>query len=130
MLEIKESGRGFPRVIKKSRFICSIGKVHSISEAESFLEKVKGDYPRATHHAFAYRIGDPVTWETSSDDGEPRGTAGIPLIKLLKGRNITNTIIVVTRFYGGIKLGTGGLIKAYSKTAIDLLDKIDVINTQ
>ncbi|MHA1998713.1 MAG: YigZ family protein [Promethearchaeota archaeon] len=124
MNTIRESGRGGKIAIKKSTFICSIDKVSTPAGARKFLERVKKDIPRATHHAFAVRTGVPVNWEDSSDDGEPRGTAGSPIMAILRGRKITNVIVVVSRHYGGTKLGTGGLARAYSQAASNLINAI------
>ncbi|MHA1698248.1 MAG: IMPACT family protein [Promethearchaeota archaeon] len=125
--EIRASGRSNRLKIKKSIFICSIGKVDSVERAKTFISRVREDFPKATHHAFAYRVGCPVEWEDCSDDGEPRGTAGPPIMNILQKQNITNTCVVVSRFYGGIKLGTGGLVKAYQKSAVDLIKLIGIV---
>ena len=124
MKTIKESARGSKLRMKKSIFFCSAWKATIVDDATAFLELVRKEFPKASHHAYSYRIGNPVTWEDSSDDGEPRGTAGSPIMTILQGMNLTNLAVVVTRFYGGVKLGPGGLIKAYSRCAKDLLDLI------
>lgn len=124
MRTIKESGRGEKIVAKKSRFFCSIYKVTTRQEAEDFLERMREEFPKASHHAYAYRLGSPVHWEDSSDDGEVRGCAGKPIMTILKRKKLTNLIVVVTRYYGGINLGSGGLIKNYSKCARQLIELI------
>ncbi|MBD3191797.1 MAG: hypothetical protein GF308_14215 [Candidatus Heimdallarchaeota archaeon] len=123
---IKASGRGQKLVDKKSRFFCSIYKVTSKEEAEDFLERIRKKFPKASHHAYAYRLGSPVHWEDSSDDGEVRGCAGKPIMTILKKKKLTNLIVVVTRYYGGINLGAGGLVKNYSKCALELIDIIGI----
>lgn len=93
-------------------------------EAEELYKKTSEEFKKATHNAFAYRIGYPVEWEESSDDGEVKGCAGLPIMNILRNKEITNILVIVTRFYGGIKLGPAGLIRSYSHCATDLIDKI------
>ena len=101
-------------VEKKSRFIANVFYVASVEEAEAKLLEIKKKYYDAKHNCFAYVIG--VNGETikSSDDGEPQGTAGHPMLDILKGYDLTNCIAIVTRYFGGTLLGTGGLVRAYS----------------
>lgn len=103
--------------IKKSRFIASLQEVHDEAEATAFLEQTRKQYWDARHNCYAYQLGEKGTLQKSSDDGEPAGTAGRPILEVLKKNGITNTIIVVTRYFGGIKLGASGLIRAYSHCA-------------
>ncbi|MHA1212559.1 MAG: IMPACT family protein [Candidatus Heimdallarchaeota archaeon] len=124
---IKESARGHKQVEKKSIFIGTVYKVYSKEEAVSFLNKTKQEFAKASHNAYAYRIGNPVNWEESSDDGEVKGCAGKPIMVILRKRNITNTIVIVTRFYGGINLGPGGLIRNYSKCASNLIETVGLL---
>ncbi|MEO8607665.1 MAG: YigZ family protein [Chloroflexota bacterium] len=110
--------------VSNSRFICSIGCVDSREDVRNFLEHCRQEMPDASHHAYAFRIGyaNSIT-EGMSDDGEPSGTAGRPILAVLRGVDIGDTIIVVTRYFGGTKLGTGGLVRAYTEAAkIGLLD--------
>ena len=102
-------------VEKKSKFIASVFYVESVEEAEEKVKEVKKRYFDARHNCFAYRIAtkDGFT-ERFSDDGEPSGTAGGPMLTTLSGRNLANVVVVVTRYFGGILLGTGGLIRAYT----------------
>lgn len=102
--------------IKKSRFIARAGKVSSREEALAFVETVQADYPDARHHCWAYLIGNPATAATAamSDDGEPGGTAGRPILNVIQHKDIGDVIVVVSRYFGGIKLGAGGLVRAYS----------------
>lgn len=114
--------------IKGSRFIGRAFRCDSTVEAESILADLRKKFYDATHHCFAYRIGlDKEIAFRYSDDGEPNGTAGKPIYDRLEGPEITNTLIVVTRYYGGTKLGTGGLTRAYSESAQLALDKAKVI---
>lgn len=108
--------------IKKSKFIATVfGPVDSES-AESFVKRIKKKYPDATHNCYAY-ISDIYGKATRfSDDGEPGGTAGQPILEVLRRRGIVRSAIVVTRYFGGIKLGAGGLVSAYAGTASDALD--------
>ena len=99
-------------VIEKSRFICSLKKVHSEAEAQEFIKAVKKEFWDATHNCSAYIVDDLA--QRSSDDGEPSGTAGIPMLEVLRKNGLTETAAVVTRYFGGIKLGAGGLVRAYS----------------
>lgn len=99
-------------VIEKSRFICSLKKVNSEEEAQEFIKAVKKEFWDATHNYSAYLVDD--LSQRSSDDGEPAGTAGIPMLDVLRKNHLTGTAAVVTRYFGGIKLGAGGLVRAYS----------------
>lgn len=101
--------------VKKSHFLCDLRNVHSEEEARAFLDEVKHRYYDANHHCFAMRIGTPGSeYERFSDDGEPSGTAGKPMLGILKNENISDVCAVVTRYFGGTLLGTGGLLRAYS----------------
>ncbi len=104
-------------VVKKSRFIGQAAPCFSEQEASRFISNVKGEHPEATHNVYAYCIGIGDFAERASDDGEPRGTAGYPVLAVIKKQNIQNVVVTVTRYFGGIKLGAGGLIRAYSTTA-------------
>lgn len=100
---------------KKSRFIATVKIVHSEEEAISFIESMKKKYWDATHNCSAYVIGERQELMRCSDDGEPQGTAGRPMLDVLLGEGIHNVAVVVTRYFGGTLLGTGGLVRAYSK---------------
>ena len=128
MKTIAESGRGPKIKIKKSIFIATIFRVVSKNDVEGHISKIQEEFKKATHNAYAYRIGNPVSWEESFDDGEVKGCAGKPIMNILQKQEITNTLVVVTRFYGGVKLGPGGLIRAYSKTASGLITAIGLEN--
>lgn len=104
-------------VEKKSRFIASVKPVSSEAEAQEFVAEVKKKHWEATHNVFAYQVGERNEIQRQSDDGEPSGTAGLPVLDVLRGGDIKNTAIVVTRYFGGTLLGTGGLVRAYGKCA-------------
>lgn len=124
-----ESGSEFTE--KKSRFIGEIFPVENEEEALKMLAMVKSRYPTANHHVFAYVLRENNT-ERASDDGEPSGTGGVPILNVIKGNHLTNVLIVVTRYFGGVLLGTGGLSRAYSegaKIAVDAAAKKIVAET-
>lgn len=107
-------------VVKKSRFIGEIAYVETIEEAEEYIAGVRKKYYDARHHCFAFLVGDPGTPDEivrASDDGEPQGTAGKPMLEVLKGAKIHQAVLVVTRYFGGTLLGTGGLVRAYTEAA-------------
>ena len=114
-------------VIKKSRFICSIGRVSSEEDAQAFIDQVCSDNKKATHNCYAYMIGDQDQIQRESDNGEPSGTAGIPILESLQMAKIHNVVAVVTRYFGGIKLGAGGLIRAYSNSATNAIHKAGLV---
>lgn len=104
--------------VVNSRFITSVARIESVEEAKGFLSAVRAEMPDASHHVYAYRIGyGNSVIEGMSDDGEPSGTAGPPVLAVLRGTSIGDVIVVVTRYFGGTKLGTGGLVRAYSEAA-------------
>lgn len=100
-------------VEKKSRFIADVKPVHSEEEALEFLEGIRKKYWDARHHCFAYVIGERSQIQRCSDDGEPNGTAGKPMLDVILGEELHDTVVVVTRYFGGTLLGTGGLVRAY-----------------
>lgn len=104
-------------IIEKSRFIAHVKPVSSKDEADAFVAEIKGKYKDATHNVPAMVIGDKFQIQWASDDGEPQGTSGAPMVQMLVKEGITNVAIVVTRYFGGIKLGTGGLVRAYTGSA-------------
>lgn len=105
------------QIIQKSRFICHVKPVSSREEAEDFIASIRKEHREATHNVPAMIIGDKMQTMWSSDDSEPQGTAGTPVMNLLSSMGLTNLCVVITRYFGGIKLGTGGLARAYSSTA-------------
>ena len=103
--------------IQKSRFLAHARSVETEAEAQAFIQQMKKKYFDARHNCSAWILGDTGSLQKSNDDGEPGGTAGNPILETMKKNGLTNTVIVVTRYFGGIKLGAGGLIRAYSHTA-------------
>lgn len=104
-------------VIEKSRFIAHVQPVLSYEEAQEFVNKIKQEYRSATHNVPAIICGPGQEYQWASDDGEPSGTSGLPVLKMIADEGITNVAIVITRYFGGIKLGTGGLARAYTAAA-------------
>ncbi len=117
----------YEQTIKKSRFICSIARVSSEEEAQQFITSIQAANKKATHNCFAYMIGDNDQIQRESDNGEPSGTAGIPILESLKLAKIHNVVAVVTRYFGGIKLGAGGLIRAYSNTTTEAIHQAGLV---
>ena len=117
----------YEQIIKKSRFICSIARVSSDEEAQQFIASIQATNKKATHNCFAYMIGDNDQIQRESDNGEPSGTAGIPILESLKLAKIHNVVAVVTRYFGGIKLGAGGLIRAYSNTTTEAIHQAGLV---
>ncbi|HJE41523.1 YigZ family protein [Limosilactobacillus reuteri] len=117
----------YEQIIKKSRFICSIARVSSDEEAQQFIASIQAANKKATHNCFAYMIGDNDQIQRESDNGEPSGTAGIPILESLKLAKIHNVVAVVTRYFGGIKLGAGGLIRAYSNTTTEAIHQAGLV---
>lgn len=111
---------------KKSKFICHAYHVESVEEAEYILNSVRKKYHDARHNCYAYKIFDGEI-SKASDDGEPSGTAGVPMMNILNGRNLSNILVIVTRYFGGILLGTGGLVRAYSFATTTALDKANIV---
>lgn len=108
----------FVTEIKRSEFIGKLVKVNSEEEAKSFINAVKKEHSLATHNCYAYIVfDDGVERVRYSDDGEPQGTAGLPILNVLKNKGFFNVAVVVTRYFGGVKLGAGGLVRAYSEAA-------------
>jgi len=114
-------------VIKRSRFIGAAAPAGSPEEAEGFIATVRAKHPEASHNVFAYSIGLGNPQEKLSDDGEPRGTAGYPILDTIHRRSLRNIVCVVTRYFGGTLLGAGGLLRAYGKAATDALDAAGVV---
>lgn len=116
--------------IKKSKFICHLKRVESEEEAIEFIEQIKKEHWKATHNCSAYTIGLNDEIQRANDDGEPSGTAGIPMLEILLKRELKNIAAVVTRYYGGVKLGAGGLIRAYGGSVNQAVDKVGVVERQ
>ena len=114
--------------VKDSRFIAHLAPAVSKEAAEAFIQKVARQHADATHHCYAYRIGIGDSCLYRADDaGEPAGTAGRPILQALKARNISDSVLVVTRYFGGTKLGIGGLIRAYGGAAFHVLDQAPLL---
>lgn len=116
-----QQNTSFELVIKKSRFICSLARVTTEDEAKAFINQVSTENRKATHNCFAYLLGDDDHIQRESDNGEPSGTAGVPILESLQLTNVHDVCAVVTRYFGGIKLGAGGLIRAYSNVTSEAL---------
>jgi len=117
-----QSGRD-EMVIMKSRFIATLFPVTTLEDVRQRLAQVRAEFPDANHHPYAYVLDPAMAQEHSSDDGEPGGTAGRPILQAIKNRGLAQILIVVTRYFGGIKLGTAGLAKAYRESAQRVLEK-------
>lgn len=114
-------------VEKKSKFIANIFYVESIEDVENKLKEIRKKYYDAKHNCFAFRL-DKDNISRFSDDGEPSGTAGSPMLNILEGRNLSNVLVVVTRYFGGILLGTGGLVRAYSDATIKAIENANIVS--
>ena len=124
---IKEDGQ-VQEEIKKSRFICHAKRVYSEEEARDFITAIKKEHYKATHNCSAFIIGERSEIKRTSDDGEPSGTAGVPMLGVLENHNLTNVCVVVTRYFGGIKLGAGGLIRAYAGSVALAVKEIGIVD--
>ena len=108
-------------IINKSSFITYLYPVQTVDEAKNYIKQIKEKHPTATHHVVCYIIGKTGENGTANDDGEPSGTAGLPALNVFKNNDITNFVCIIVRYFGGIKLGAGGLVRAYSKSASEAL---------
>jgi uncharacterized YigZ family protein len=113
--------------IEKSIFILRITRVESEEDAFAFINKIKTTEKDADHNCSAYLVGENGRFQKADDDGEPSGTAGRPILEVIKRAGLTDCVIVVTRYYGGIKLGSGGLIRAYALAARDVIDAAGIV---
>ncbi|MFG2562122.1 YigZ family protein [Streptomyces sp. NPDC048496] len=116
--------------INRSRFICALAPAATEQEAQDFVARIRREHPTATHNCFAYVIGADASVQKASDDGEPGGTAGVPMLQMLMRREMRYVVAVVTRYYGGVKLGAGGLIRAYGGAVGEALDELGTITRQ
>ena len=123
LLSIKNSNK-YEETIKYSKFISLVFRVYNEEEVKKIINNIKKEYPSATHYCYAYIIENNIK---SSDDGEPSKTAGIPILNQIIGHNLNYTLIVVIRYFGGIKLGTGLLTRTYSKVAREVIQKDNII---
>ncbi|MET8271396.1 MULTISPECIES: YigZ family protein [unclassified Streptomyces] len=116
--------------INRSRFICALAPAATEQEAQDFVARIRREHPTATHNCFAYVIGADASVQKASDDGEPGGSAGVPMLQMLMRREMRYVVAVVTRYYGGVKLGAGGLIRAYGGAVGEALDELGTITRQ
>lgn len=114
-------------VIEKSRFIAQVSRAVTEEEALEFIQSVKKKHWNATHNCSAYLIGEKDQFQKANDDGEPSGTAGVPILEVLKKKHLKDTVVVVTRYFGGIKLGAGGLIRAYGKATSEGINATGIV---
>lgn len=114
-------------IISKSRFIAYVERAETEAEALAFIDKIKKMHPQATHNCSAYLIGEHDNIQKANDDGEPSGTAGFPMLEVLKKQGLKDTVVVVTRYFGGIKLGGGGLIRAYGSATSEGIQAAQVV---
>lgn len=125
-------------VIDRSRFVCTIARASSTDDAQAFIKQINTEFPDATHNCWAFVVGEPGSTDRigMSDDGEPHGTAGRPMLTVLLHSGIGEIAAVVTRYYGGIKLGTGGLVKAYggavqeALASLPTVQRVDTVDVQ
>ncbi|MFJ7970409.1 YigZ family protein [Psychrobacillus sp. NPDC096389] len=114
-------------IIQKSRFLTFVNRAETEQEAQDFINNIKQLHRDATHNCSAYIIGEHDNIQKANDDGEPSGTAGVPMLEVLKKQGLKDTVVVVTRYFGGIKLGGGGLIRAYGKATTEGIDAAKVV---
>jgi uncharacterized YigZ family protein len=114
-------------VVKKSRFVCTLSRAATEEDARAAIEDVRRRCWDANHNCSAYRVGPGGHLQRTSDDGEPAGTAGVPMLAVLTRRDLTDTVAVVTRYFGGILLGAGGLIRAYGQAVSDAVDAVGIV---
>lgn len=117
-------------IIQKSRFIGYVRRVKTEDEAQTFIQEIKKKHYDATHNCSAYIIGEHDEIQKANDDGEPSGTAGVPILEVLKKQGLKDTAVVVTRYFGGIKLGAGGLIRAYGSTTSQAIKTTGIVKRQ
>lgn len=113
-------------IIKNSKFITNLFIVEDIEEVNRYLNLIKDKYRDANHNCYAYVVGN---IKKCSDDGEPSGTAGMPMIRVLERKELNNILVIVTRYFGGIKLGANGLVRAYTNSVSETLDMVDIVDT-
>ncbi|WJI91769.1 YigZ family protein [Weissella viridescens] len=126
-LTITQQAAVFEQDIKKSRFILNIARVANEEEAQTFINDIKKQERKANHNVWAYVLGKKDEVQRYSDDGEPAGTAGVPMLEVLKNNQVHNVVAVVTRYFGGVKLGAGGLIRAYAGTVADGIAEVGLV---
>ncbi len=120
----------YEQIINKSRFICYLFPVDELEKANEILTQIRKKHYDATHNCYSYIIGIETPTAKSSDDGEPSQTAGVPIFEVLKKNNLTNVLAIVTRYYGGIKLGAGGLIRAYGSSVAEAVKLAEIVKIE
>jgi uncharacterized YigZ family protein len=125
-LTVKEYGEN-EIIIERSRFIAHVHRAETEEQAQEFIQQIKKKHWDATHNCSAYLIGENNQIQKANDDGEPSGTAGVPILEVLKKKNLKDTVVVITRYFGGIKLGAGGLIRAYGKATSEGINATGII---
>lgn len=123
---VKKTGQS-EMIVQKSRFIAHFMRSETEEAAIAFIEKIKKEHWNANHNCSAYLIGEQDLIQKANDDGEPSGTAGVPMLEVLKKRKLKDTTVVVTRYFGGIKLGAGGLIRAYGSSVSEGLNQVGIV---
>ena len=123
MYTIKDNSK-YELIIKNSKFITLLYKINNIDEVSTYLKETKNNYKDATHYCYAYILDKE---KKASDDGEPSGTAGIPILKVIESNNLINILVIVVRYFGGIKLGANGLIRAYTKCTANAIKENTVV---
>ncbi|MBC1511436.1 YigZ family protein [Listeria booriae] len=125
-LTIKEAGQ-HEIIIEKSRFICSVIRAEDEKTAQDFIQRIKKEHWNASHNCSAYITGERDQFQKANDDGEPSGTAGVPMLEVLKKKHLKNVAVVVTRYFGGVKLGAGGLVRAYGNSVSETCNAIGIV---
>lgn len=123
---IKQDG-DYEITIKKSSFICHLRRIENEDQAKQYIQAIKKEHWKANHNCMAYVLGENQEIQRSSDDGEPSGTAGVPMLEVLKVKELKNVLAVVTRYFGGTKLGAGGLIRAYSSSVSEAIEHVGLV---
>lgn len=116
--------------IQKSRFLTFVNRAENEQDAQAFIDEIKSQHKSANHNCSAYLIGEHDSVQKANDDGEPSGTAGVPILEVLKKQGLKDTVVVVTRYFGGIKLGGGGLIRAYGKATTVGIEAAQIVKRQ
>lgn len=114
-------------IIQKSRFLTYVKRAETEQQAQAFIDEIKSQHKSANHNCSAYMIGEHDSIQKANDDGEPSGTAGVPMLEVLKKQGLKDTVVVVTRYFGGIKLGGGGLIRAYGKATTEGIQAAHIV---
>lgn len=120
-ITIEKSSFVYEQIIKKSRFIVQMQRVQNETEAQDFIKQIQKNHNKANHNVWTYVLGPHSEIQRASDDGEPSGTAGTPMLEVLNNNQLRDVVVVQTRYFGGIKLGAGGLIRAYAGTLADAI---------